>query len=187
VSRSVIFGTTLEAAVRHPVRWLVVVMMATLSMTPPLTATQRGPVDKGPGTLTAARKFLEGRWRLLSFEVTPPGQKPIAVVGAGTLVYDDFGNMTIDIRVDPPTAAMLDKAGIPTTKGSLFTQGKTAIDMQSRTLTFVLDGQKPFTAPGGPLALSRKRHWQIDGNVLTLITKGDDGQNASVGRWEKAP
>ena len=38
-----------------------------------------GPVNTGPQTLTAARKFLEGRWLLESFEVRPPGSQPFVI------------------------------------------------------------------------------------------------------------
>jgi hypothetical protein len=34
--------------------------------------------------------------------------------------------------------------------------------------------------------LNRPRYWEIDGNKLTLTTKGDDGEPTSIGRWEKA-
>jgi hypothetical protein len=40
-----------------------------------------GPVDTGAGSLTAARKYLEGRWTLLSYEVFLPGEAPIALGG----------------------------------------------------------------------------------------------------------
>ena len=50
-----------------------------------------GPVDQGPQTLTAARKYLEGNWALESFEVYPPGKPAITLKGSGTLIYDDFG------------------------------------------------------------------------------------------------
>ena len=145
-----------------------------------------GPVDKGAGTLTAARKYLEGRWRLLSFEIMPPGEAPIKVLGAGTLLYDNFGNLNIEIRIDEPTARQLHDFGIPSTKGAISTSGRTAIDLQAHTLTYILEGQRPFDPPGGPLALSRPRHWALEGNVLTLTTKGSDGKPLSVGRWEKA-
>jgi hypothetical protein len=53
-------------------------------------------------------------------------------------------------------------------------------------LTYVLEGQAPLGAPSGPLALNRPRHWQVDGNLLTLTIKGDDSRPVSVGRWQKS-
>ena len=35
--------------------------------------------NSGPGTLPEARKYLEGRWTLQSFEVRPPGKAPIVL------------------------------------------------------------------------------------------------------------
>jgi hypothetical protein len=148
---------------------------------------QRGPVETGPGSTAAARKYLEGRWSLVSFEVLPPGRPPIRLSGAGRLTYDAFGNLDVDIRDDDTTGTLLETAGITSSRGVLSTRGRTVVDMQARTLTYVLEGQPPFGAPSGPLALNRPRHWQVEGNVLTLTTRGDDGQPVSVGRWEKAP
>lgn len=142
-------------------------------------------MNTGPGSLAAARKYLEGRWSLLSFEVLPPGKEPVHVKGSGTLTFDGFGNLNVEIRVDEETALALAAAGVPTTKGRLSTSGRTVVDMQARTLAYILEGQPAFGAPSGPLALNRKRHWQVDGDRLTLSTKGDDGQTLSVGRWEK--
>src|SRR5262245_19541591 len=70
-----------------------------------------GPVDEGAGTLTAARKYLEGRWSLESFEVFPPGRAPIALNGAGTLTYDEFGNLRMEIRADEKASDLLRAAG----------------------------------------------------------------------------
>lgn len=67
---------------------------------PRVRPVKGGDVDAGPESLTAARKFLEGRWTLESFEVFPPGKPPIALKGAGTLNYDEFGNLRIEIRAD---------------------------------------------------------------------------------------
>jgi hypothetical protein len=149
-------------------------------------AAQKGPVNTGPGSLTAARKYLEGRWSLVAYDIFPPGKAPIHLEGAGTLTYDDFGNLQVEIRVDPALADRLEDAGIPIRDGRLSMSGRTAIDLQARTLTYVFAGQPPLGAPSGPLALNRPRHWQVDGRVLTLTTKDGDGQPLSVARWEKA-
>jgi hypothetical protein len=147
-----------------------------------------GPVQTGPGTVESARKFLEGRWSLISFEVFPPGQPGIQVSGDGSLVYDAFGNLDIQIRVpDEDTSQKLSRAGIPLAGGLISTSGRTAIDLQARTLTYFLDGAAPLlkTGPASPLALSRPRHWEVEGDLLTLTTRGDDGKPASVARWQK--
>jgi hypothetical protein len=142
-----------------------------------------GPVDQGPGSLTAARKYLEGRWSLESFEVYPPGKPPIALKGSGTLSYDDFGNLKMDIRADQASADLLRAAGIDIRDGVISSDGRTAVDMQNRTLTYIIPGQTPNP---GPLALNRPRHWVVEGNVLTLTTKDDNGKPLSVGRWRKS-
>lgn len=146
---------------------------------------QKPPVDTGAGTLAAARKYLEGRWSLISFEILPPGQSPIRLNGSGTLTYDGFGNLSVEIRVDEDAARILEAAGIPTVKGALSTTGRTVVDMQHHTLTYVLQGQPAFGVPSDPLALNRPRHWQVEGDVLTLTTKDENGQPLSVGRWKK--
>ena len=169
---------------------LTAATIAFFLITAPLIADQRGPVDKGPGTLAAARKYLEGVWQLQTFDIMPPGQAPIHLTrdnGKGTLVYDDFGNLTMDITVDAPTAKLLAAAGIATKNGSLYSKGKTAVDVQGRTLRFLLEGQPPTGAQSGPIALNRLRYWEVEGNVLTLSTKDDQGKVVSVGKWEKAP
>jgi hypothetical protein len=144
-----------------------------------------GPVDTGSGTLTAARAYLEGRWVLESFEVMPPGGQPIRLVGTGTLVYDNFGNLTIDIQADAASADILRQAGIELQGGHIVSTGRTVVDMSNRTLTYVIEGQPPVGAPSGPLAMNRPRHWQVEGTLLTLTTQDEQGTPLSVGRWRK--
>ena len=164
---------------------IVVFFAAIATLAPNPTLAQKGPVDTGPGTLAAARKYLEGRWSLLSFEIAAPGEQRVNIKGAGTLTYDGFGNLDIEIRVDQPTADVLRAAGIPTTDGVFSTKGRTVVDMQARTLTYIVQGQPPRGVAAGPLALNRPRHWEVEGTVLTLTTKSDDGRPTSVARWQK--
>jgi len=150
---------------------------------PKVAVKKGGPVDTGAGSVVAARKYLEGRWTLESFEVYPPGKPVVAVKGQGTLSYDDFSNLSMELRTDVATSDQLRAAGIEIQDGTISTTGRTAVDMQNRTLTYVIAGQPAGNT--GPLALSRPRHWQVDGNVLTLTTKDDAGKPVSISKWRK--
>ena len=146
-----------------------------------------GPVDTGSGTLASARAYLEGRWSLVSYEVFPPGKDPVKLNGSGTLTYDTHSNLDVQIRVDPQTGEALERVGIINNRGVISTTGRTVVDMQNHTLTYVIEGQRGSmnNADAGPLAMNRKRYWDVQGNILTLTTKSDDGKPLSVGRWEK--
>jgi hypothetical protein len=143
-----------------------------------------GPVDTGPGTLASARRFLEGRWQLETFEIHRPGQPPLLLKGSGTLIYDDMSNLRMEVRTDEASADLLRAAGVDIRDGMISTEGRTAIDLQNRTLTYALGGQAPLVQ-GGPLAMDRPRHWVVDGDILTLSTKDDAGRPLSVARWKR--
>jgi hypothetical protein len=166
-----------------------VVLMAGLAATAACSGAPRqrpvemGPVATGPGTLTAARQFLAGRWALESFELRPPGKPPIMLKGSGTLLYDESGNLTMNIRADEASSDLLRAAGVDIRDGIIATDGRTAIDLQNRTLTYILEGQAPLIR--GPLGMDRPRHWAVDGDILILTTQDDAGQPLSIGRWKR--
>jgi hypothetical protein len=143
-----------------------------------------GPVDTGPGTLTAARKYLEGRWTLEWIRVFPPGKPPVELKATGTLDYDNSSNLRMEIRADQDASDVLRAAGIDIRDGVISTEGRTAIDLHNRTLTYVMQGQQPLIQQG-PLGQNRPRHWTVEGDILTLTTKDDAGNPPSVGRWRK--
>jgi hypothetical protein len=144
-----------------------------------------GPVDEGKGSINAARKYLEGRWTLESFEVLPPKGKPVMLKGQGTLLYDDFGNLQVEIRADEKAADLLRAAGVEIKDNMISSSGKTVVDMQNRTLTYVLEGQTIGAPSAGPLALNRPRYWEVKENILTLTTKGENGTALSIARWRR--
>ena len=144
-----------------------------------------GPLDTNAGTLADARKYLEGRWGLLSFEVQPPVGDMIQVKGEGTLLFDDFGNLEMEIRTDETTGRVLSEAGIPLEKGRLSVKGRTAVDMAHQTLTFVPQGQPLLVPRSGPLAAIYPRYWTVEGDVLTIGTNDDLGNPTTVGRWRR--
>lgn len=172
----------LKSSLTHAL--LAVILLSLSAACGPKVAVKKGgPVDTGAGSVVAARKYLEGRWTLESFEVYPPGKPVVAVKGQGTLSYDDFSNLSMELRMDVATSDQLRAAGIEIQDGTISTTGRTAVDMQNRTLTYVIAGQPAGNT--GPLALSRPRHWQVDGNVLTLTTKDDAGKPVSISKWRK--
>jgi hypothetical protein len=144
-----------------------------------------GKADTGAGTIAEARKYLEGRWSLVSLDVTPPGEPPIHAVGSGTLIYDEFANMTVDLKVDTATANLFEQVGIPVRNGVVSTKGKTLVDMTGRTLSYVLEGQANIRPATHPLDTNRPRYWEVDQNTLTLRTKDDKGAILSVAVWRK--
>jgi hypothetical protein len=144
-----------------------------------------GPVDAGPGSLTAARKYLQGRWTLESFQVFPPEKPAITLMGQGTLSFDDFGNLRMEIRADEASADLLRAAGIDIRDNVISTDGHAIVDLQNRTIAYIADGEGFATSSSGPLALNRPRYWQVDANHLTLTTKDANGKALSVGRWRR--
>jgi hypothetical protein len=153
---------------------------------PRVRPVKGGPVDTGAGTLTAARKFLEGRWSLESFQLFPPGGQPMTLAGSGTLLYDDFSNLNIDIRPEPESVEALKKMGIELQDGILSTHGRAILDLQNKTLTYQL--KEPIQgAQNGPLATGRPRHWNVDGDTLTLSTRDDAGNTLTEGKWKRQP
>ena len=119
--------------------------------------------------------------------ITPAGGKPIALKGTGVLNYDDFGNMEMNIKADQASSDLLRAGGIVIPDGVISTTGRTAIDMQNKTLTYILEGQpSSMRTGGGPLAPNRPRYWEVNGDVLTLTTKDDNGAPLSVSRWKKS-
>jgi hypothetical protein len=113
--------------------------------------------------------------------------RPVALTGEGTLSYDEFSNLNMEVRVDEASARTLDELGIPSESGRLSIAGRAVIDLAQQTLTYVLDGQPLLGPDQGALSPRRPRYWEAQGDTLTLSTRGDDGAVLSVARWRKLP
>lgn len=143
-----------------------------------------GDVNTGPGTLAAARAFLKGRWLLESFEVRLPNEPIVTLKGGGFLTYDESGNLSMNIRADEKSSDILRAGGVDIRDGAITAEGRTAIDMQKHTLTYILRGQAPLVK--GPLGTDKPRYWAVEGDTLVLSTKDQAGQTVSVGRWRRS-
>ena len=146
------------------------------------------PVETGPDRSPRRGSILEGRWGLESFEVRPPGKPPIMLKGSGVLNYDDFGNLTMEVRADQASSDLLRAAGIEHPRRRHLHAGPHRHRPAERTSTYFLEGQRSgFATGGGPLALSRPRHWEVTQDTLTLTTKDDSGAPMSISRWRRTP
>ena len=176
---------TLRSALMRALLATAVVSVSACAAKPIQKPSYAGPVDQGAGSLAQARSYLQGHWVLESFEVHPPGKPVVMLKGMGTLTYDEFSNLVMEIRADQASSDLLRAAGVEIRDGVVSSKGRTAVDMQNRTLTYMIQGQP--AAGAGPLALNRPRYWQVEGDLLTLTTKDNAGNPASVGRWRKSP
>jgi len=118
--------------------------------------------------------------------VRPPAAAPIVLAGSGVLTFDDFANLRMEIRTDVAASDVLRAAGIQIQDGIISTDGRVAIDLQRRALTYFLEGQRSsYKTGGGPLALNRPRYWEVSGDTLTLTTRDDSGAPLSISRWTR--
>ena len=170
---------------RRVVFLLALALSASCAAKPLDRPMRTGPVATGPGTLAEARAYLNGRWTLVSMDLFPPGQPPIHAGATGTLVYDEYANLEIALRFDADTTRAADLLGIPVPDGMLTTTGRTIIDVNTKSITYLLEGQAPNRAPAHPLDTARPRYWEVDGNTLTLRTKDAAGNVLSVTVWRK--
>ena len=94
--------------------------------------------------------------------------------GSGVLTFDDFANLRMEIRTNQSSSDLLRAAGIQMLDGVISSDGRVAIDLQRRTLTYFIEGQRSwYITGGGPLAPSRPRHWEVTADTLTLTTRDD--------------
>jgi hypothetical protein len=167
--------------------WVLLAGLGGCAAKPRERPREGGPVDTGAGTLTAARKFLEGRWSLESFQVFPAGKPPVAIKGQGTVVYDDFSNLSMDVRVDAAEVEALKAAGVAVVNNGFSTSGRAVVDMTKKTLTYVMSKDGSISRQTGPLDLNLPRHWEVEADKLTLTTKDAAGKPLFVSVWRRMP
>jgi hypothetical protein len=138
-----------------------------------------GPVDTGAGSLESVRRQLEGKWTLVSLEsAAAPGGAPTPVKAEGTLVYDQYGNLTIDAHTtDPAAPAAARHAGL------LSFKGRAVIDTVNHELKLMdLTGN---VDPAQVLAPERRRRYAFEGSRLTLSSIDAAGTVTATSVWEK--
>jgi hypothetical protein len=156
---------------------------------------QTTPIAEGPDTMEAVRKQLEGRWTLVSLNVSTADGKQTSVEATGALTSDAFGVLGIEYRMSDAGQKSLAALGITSPNPVISTTGRVVIDPQQKQITYVSEdfqtkalGFDPDLAArrANPFALERARYYVLgtDG-TLTLSTRHDNGRDAVVSRWKK--
>jgi hypothetical protein len=140
-----------------------------------------GGSDARSGELETERRAFLGTWDLASLELLPPGATTrVPVKAAGTLVYDEFSNLTIDAHTTDAAAPV---AAREVTMLSF--KGRAVLDIAKRELKLMdLTGN---VNPDEVLSPERRRRYEIDAQTLKLSSFDDQGQVTSVAIWHRRP
>ena len=137
--------------------------------------------DPSSGSVEAARRQLTGTWDLVSLESVPPsGGARVPVKASGMLVYDEYGNLTIDAHTTDPAAPV---AAREVTMLSF--KGRAVIDVDKHELKLMdLTGN---VDPDEVLSPERRRRFDFVDDTLRLSSFDDAGTVTAIATWRRRP
>lgn len=135
--------------------------------------------DAGSGAVESVRRQLFGTWALTSLEYSPQaGAARVPVKAQGTLVYDEFGNLTIDARTTDPNAPVAARE-----VARLSFKGRAVIDTVKQELKLMdLTGN---ANPDEVLSPERRRKYVVTADTLTLSSFDDKGTVTAITTWKR--
>jgi hypothetical protein len=135
--------------------------------------------DGSTGATEAARRELQGTWDLAALEYAASGDAPrVPVKAAGTLTYDEFGNLTMDVSTTDPAAPVAARE-----VSRLSFRGRAVIDPAKRELKLMdLTGN---ANPDEVLAPERRRRFEVQGDVLKLSSFDGQGRVTAITTWRR--
>ena len=136
--------------------------------------------DASSTELSSARTRLMGTWDLVRLEALPStgGSARVPIQASGTLIYDQFGNLTIDAHTTDPAAPVAARE-----RKMLSFNGRAAIDVAKSELKLM--DLKGNVDPNEVLSPERRRRFEFGENSLTLSAFDDKGQVTSVAVWHR--
>ena len=138
-----------------------------------------GDVNAGAGSLEAVRRQLQGTWDLVAIEYSPKAGVPrVPVKATGTLVYDDYANLTIDAKTTDPAAPVAARE-----KPMLSFKGRAAIDPVKKELTLMnVTGN---VDPNEVLSPDLRRRYEVDLDTLKLSSFDEQGVVTMITTWRR--
>jgi hypothetical protein len=167
----------------RPVASLLAAALALVTVACTASERQRpmgmGDVYAGAGSLEAIRRQLQGTWELVAIETSPESGGPrVPVKATGTLIYDEYGNLTIDARTADPAAPVAARE-VP----MISFKGRAAIDAVKHELRLMnLTGN---VDPNEVLSPERRRLFEVDATTLKLSSVDDKGEVTAITTWRR--
>jgi hypothetical protein len=137
--------------------------------------------DSASGALETERRQLEGTWDLARLELAPtPDAARVPVQASGTLIYDEYGNLTIDAHTSDPAAPVAAREAT-----LLSFKGRAVLDVVKHELKLMdLTGN---VNPDEVLSPERRRRYEINQGTMTLSSFDDSGRVTAVTTWRRRP
>ncbi len=137
--------------------------------------------DSASGALESERRQLEGTWDLAKLEVAPtPDAARVPVQASGTLVYDEYGNLTIDAHTTDPAAPPAAREAT-----LLAFKGRAVLDVVKHELKLMdMTGN---VNPDEVLSPERRRRYEINAGVMTLSSFDASGRVTAIATWRRRP
>jgi len=131
------------------------------------------------GTLETARRQLQGTWDLVALEYSAKGDDArVPVKASGTLIYDEYGNLTIDAHTTDPAAPVAAREA-----NILAFKGRAVIDpVRSELKMMDLTGN---VDPNEVLAPERRRKYEFREDMLRLSSFNTQGQVTAISTWKR--
>ena len=137
--------------------------------------------DAASGALESERRVLLGTWDLTALEWAPPGSATrVPVQAQGTLVYDEYGNLTIDAHTTDPAAPVAAREA-----DILSFKGRAVIDVVKKELKLMnLTGN---VNPDEVLSPEWRRRYLVEADTLTLSSMNARGDVTAISTWHRRP
>lgn len=153
-------------------------LLAGCESAPRQRPVKAGPVDAGAGSVESARRELQGSWILSSLTVISSAGIKMTVPADARLVYDEFGNISMQGKVTGSTE--IDPS-------VLNLSGRAVIDPVAHTLRFQAITAESNDEKRVDPALDAKhvRYYEIAGDVLTTTVKDAAGKTTATATWRR--
>jgi len=134
--------------------------------------------DSPSGDIEATRRLLSGTWTLVGLQYAPTGGKLANVKANGTLVYDDFGNLTIDAHTTDPNAPVAARE-----VNMMSFKGRAVVDpVKGELKMMAVTGN---VNPDEVLSPEWRRRYEVTPTTLKLTSFNEKGDVTAVSTWHR--